>query len=306
MISVDYRLAPEHPYPGRRSTMRWRCWTGWSAEADALGVDADRLAVAGNSAGGALAARLAQCAADGSAPPVVFQMLHQPVLDDRPTPSKEEFTDDARIRRSGGRSRCGAHYLAGAPVPGRRGARARRRTDRIACRRLITCSELDPLRDEADRLRAATDVGRRPHRTARVPGHLPRIRLAGPASGRPARQLFAMQGAALRRALRTREAQLHGISRPHAVEFAGDRRVVLVDVGGVDDPEEAVGHRCVLVGLDGHGAGEQRDSRPGWVKWYCTVIRPSKPPLPSASWPSRPTELNTHSFGRIAIARCQV
>ena len=45
---------------------------------------------------------------------------------------------------------------------------------------------------------------------------------------------------------------------------------------------------------------------PGWVKWYCTVIRPSMPPLPSRSWPSRPTELKTHIFGRIAMARCQV
>ena len=45
---------------------------------------------------------------------------------------------------------------------------------------------------------------------------------------------------------------------------------------------------------------------PGWVKLYCTVIRPSMPPLPSRSWPRRPTELNTHSFGRMAIARCHV
>jgi acetyl esterase/lipase len=49
------------------------------------------LAVAGSSAGGALAALLAQRAAAGRAPPLVFQMLHQPVLDDRPMPSKDEF-----------------------------------------------------------------------------------------------------------------------------------------------------------------------------------------------------------------------
>ena len=55
------------------------------------GIDTSRIAVAGSSAGAALAARLAQCAAEGSVPPVVFQLLHQPVLDDRPTPSKREF-----------------------------------------------------------------------------------------------------------------------------------------------------------------------------------------------------------------------
>ena len=56
------------------------------------GVDTARLAVAGSSAGGALAACLAQRSADGSLPPVVFQLLHQPVLDDRITGSKTEFT----------------------------------------------------------------------------------------------------------------------------------------------------------------------------------------------------------------------
>ena len=77
-------------------------WVGGNAAE--LGIDATRLAVAGSSAGGALAARLAQRAADGSAPPVVFQLLHQPVLDDRPTPSKEEFGDDPGIRRACGRA----------------------------------------------------------------------------------------------------------------------------------------------------------------------------------------------------------
>ena len=90
VFSVDYRLAPEHPHPAALEDAM--TVLNWVAEnASELGVDAGRLAVAGSSAGAALAARLAQCAADGAAPSIVFQLLHQPVLDDRPTPSKDEF-----------------------------------------------------------------------------------------------------------------------------------------------------------------------------------------------------------------------
>ena len=90
VITVDYRLAPEHPYPAALDdVLAVLAWV--VAGTGELGIDADRLAVAGNSAGGALAARVAQCSADGSVAPLVFQLLHQPVLDDHPSPSKEEF-----------------------------------------------------------------------------------------------------------------------------------------------------------------------------------------------------------------------
>ena len=62
-----------------------------AANATELGVDATRIAVAGSSAGATLAAGLAHRVANGSPPAVVFQLLHQPVLDDRATASKSEF-----------------------------------------------------------------------------------------------------------------------------------------------------------------------------------------------------------------------
>jgi acetyl esterase len=146
VVSVDYRLAPEHPFPAAlEDAMAVLGWVG--AAATDLDVDGNRLAVAGSSAGAALAAGMAQHAADGSAPSIVFQLLHQPVLDDRPTPSKAEFAatpgfDGPAVQLMWG------HYLAGQQVSGD-AAPARMAELTGVASALITCSELDPLRDEA-------------------------------------------------------------------------------------------------------------------------------------------------------------
>ncbi|MDX3339266.1 alpha/beta hydrolase [Streptomyces sp. ME02-6979.5a] len=93
VVSVDYRLAPEHPYP----TPVEDCYRAlrWTAEqADALGVDPERLAVGGISAGGGLAAATALLARDRGGPRLAFQLLLCPMLDDRnTTTSSREFTD---------------------------------------------------------------------------------------------------------------------------------------------------------------------------------------------------------------------
>jgi acetyl esterase/lipase len=77
VVSVDYRLAPEHPYPAAVEDA-WAA-TQWAAEhAGELGADPDRLAVAGDSAGGNLAAVVAQLARDAGGPPIRFQLLWYP------------------------------------------------------------------------------------------------------------------------------------------------------------------------------------------------------------------------------------
>ncbi len=90
-VSVDYRLAPEHPFPAPVED----CYAGlkWlSSHAGELGVE--RIAIGGASAGGGLAAGLALLARDRGEVQVAFQLLIYPMIDDRNvTPASHAITD---------------------------------------------------------------------------------------------------------------------------------------------------------------------------------------------------------------------
>lgn len=81
VVSPDYRLAPEHPFPAPlddcMATLRWML-----SRTDELGIDADRIAVAGSSAGGGLSAAVAQRSTDEGIA-LRAQVLVYPMLDDR-------------------------------------------------------------------------------------------------------------------------------------------------------------------------------------------------------------------------------
>jgi acetyl esterase/lipase len=84
VVSVDYRLAPKHPFPAPLED----CYAalGWvHGHPLALGIDPDRIAIGGSSAGGGLAATLAQLAHDRGEVRPVFQLLSAPMLDNRTT-----------------------------------------------------------------------------------------------------------------------------------------------------------------------------------------------------------------------------
>jgi acetyl esterase/lipase len=146
VISVGYRRAPEHRFPAAfddaYAALEWT-----AAHATELAVDPERIAVGGHAAGAGLAAAVALRARDEQGPPIRFQVLNQPELDDRQqTWSARHFIDTPFMTRSKVTASW-AHYLGSAPAtPYAAPARA---TDLSGLPpAFIATAELDPNRDE--------------------------------------------------------------------------------------------------------------------------------------------------------------
>jgi acetyl esterase/lipase len=93
VVAVDYRLAPEHPYPAALDDCR-AALTWVTRNTVELGIEATHIVLHGTSAGGGLCAALALLSRDGLAPAACFQFLSVPVLDDRlQTTSAERFVE---------------------------------------------------------------------------------------------------------------------------------------------------------------------------------------------------------------------
>lgn len=94
VVSVDYRLAPEHPFPAAIED----CYAGlqWTFDhSEILQIDSSRIAIAGASAGGGLTAALSLMARDRGGPQIAYQMPLYPMLDDRnETPSSYEINEE--------------------------------------------------------------------------------------------------------------------------------------------------------------------------------------------------------------------
>ena len=149
-VSVDYRLAPETPFPGPLedcyAALRWA-----HDNAEELGVDREHIGIYGLSAGGGLAAALALLARDRGEVPLAFQLLDCPMLDDRQaTPSMRArglYVWDSGSNDFGWRA-----YLGELLRDRRRSALCRRRPRRgarRACHRPVSSS--DPSTDSATR-----------------------------------------------------------------------------------------------------------------------------------------------------------
>jgi acetyl esterase/lipase len=101
VIAVDYRLAPEAPFPAAVEDV-WAAWTWVNDHAAGLGIDPTHIAVGGDSAGGNLAAGVAQRAVrDGTAAPA-FQLLIYPVTQfGQPTKSRDTYAEGFYLTRVG-------------------------------------------------------------------------------------------------------------------------------------------------------------------------------------------------------------
>lgn len=152
VVSVDYRLAPENPYPaGLHDCYAALQWMHNSAAE--LGIDSKRIGIYGNSAGGGLAAALALLARDKGGPAICFQYLGIPELDDRlETTSMVNFTDTPMWNRPNAEHSwdfyLGEQYQRGGddvPIY----AAPARATDLTGLPpAYINAMEFDPLRDE--------------------------------------------------------------------------------------------------------------------------------------------------------------
>lgn len=148
VVSVDYRLAPEHPFPAAINdgwdTLQWMV-----AEAEHLGIDTSRIAVAGGSAGANLAAGIALLARDRGGPELVFQLLVVPVLDDRCETTSMTRSAPTPVISATGIARAWRWYLGpGLGEVSPYAAPARARDLRGLPPAFIETAEHDPLRDE--------------------------------------------------------------------------------------------------------------------------------------------------------------
>ncbi|MFM9849601.1 MAG: alpha/beta hydrolase [Hyphomicrobiaceae bacterium] len=155
VLSVDYRLAPEHKFPAAIDDAV--AATEWIAEnAKPLGIDANRLAVGGDSAGGNLAAVVALNARDRGAPKLRFQLLIYPACDMSMTlPSISELAEQLPLTRSTMKWFIDLYLRNAADVGDWRASPLRAKSLANLPPAYVLTAGCDPLRDEGEAYAAA-------------------------------------------------------------------------------------------------------------------------------------------------------
>ena len=170
VVSVDYRLAPEHKFPNGLED----CYaaTRWSAEhAHELGGDAHRIAVGGDSAGGNLAACVSLLARERGGPRLVHQLLVYPVTDARFDTTSYRDNAEGFFLTRGAMQWFWNHYLRGEADAANPLAAPLRASDlsNLPPATVIT-AEYDPLRDEGESYARRLEEAGVPTRLARYDG----------------------------------------------------------------------------------------------------------------------------------------
>ena len=117
VVQVDYRLAPEHPFPAGLDDCLAVFDHLRACSAD-LGIDPDRIIVGGASAGGNLAAALCLARRDRGLPVPFFQFLMYPLLDDRIVEYSSPSADDPKVWNARDNAGAWRAYLGGAGIDG--------------------------------------------------------------------------------------------------------------------------------------------------------------------------------------------
>ncbi|MDM0033240.1 alpha/beta hydrolase [Variovorax sp. J22P271] len=162
VVAVDYRMGPEHRFPAAVDDVL--AATRWvRREAAALGVDAERLAVGGDSAGGNLAAVVAIAARDAGDPPIAYQLLIYPATDMRRGHPSHTTNGQGYVLTSDTIGYFHDHYIADAAQDLDWRASPLLREDLAGLPpALVLTAGYDPLRDEGlDYARALTAAGNR-------------------------------------------------------------------------------------------------------------------------------------------------
>lgn len=169
IVSVDYRLAPEHPYPAAVTD----CWeaTRWACQnPQALGIDPERIVVMGESAGGTLAAVTALRARDAGTPRIALQVLAYPAVEMLHTFESERRHARGPIVTSAQLKGFARLYLADADGTEPSASPLRADDLRGVAPALILTAEHDPLSDHGVRYASALTRDGVPNRHRRYLG----------------------------------------------------------------------------------------------------------------------------------------
>jgi len=170
VLSVDYRLAPEHPFPAALddtlAALRWA-----QAHAAELGADPARVAVGGDSAGGNLAAVAAQLTARDRPP--FAQLLIYPPTDSETKRASQALFSDGYFLSQGDRDAFARHYLEGTGVTSEDPRVSPLLAPELSglAPALVVTAGFDILRDEAEAYRDALEAAGTTARLTRLPAH---------------------------------------------------------------------------------------------------------------------------------------